>query len=71
MGDPSLWSAIGTTAGGLIGFWLAAKYDWLNIPISELLARLKSRKLARQQAKFSGQQGESSGRHRGIQKPLP
>ena len=70
MNDPSLWSAIGTTAGGLIGFWLAVKYDWLNIPISELLARRKARKLARQQAKLSGEHGESSGRHRSVQKPL-
>ena len=70
MGDPSLWSAIGTTAGGLIGFWLAVKYDWLNIPISELLARRKARKLARQQAKLSGEQGEPGGRHRSVEKPL-
>ena len=70
MGDPSLWSAIGTTAGGLIGFWLAVKYDWLNIPISELLARRKARKLARQQAKLSGEQGETRGRHRSVEKPL-
>ena len=66
MDDPSLWSAIGTTAGGLIGFWLAAKYDWLNIPISEVLARRKARKLARQQAKLSGEQGEPGARHRGV-----
>lgn len=65
--DPSLWSAIGTTAGCLIGFWLANKYDWVNMPISEVLARRKRRKLAREQAKLGGEQGIASGGQGGVE----
>ena len=69
--DVDMWSAIGTTAGGLIGFWLANKYDWLNMPISEVLARRKRRKLASQEAQFSGEQGVRRLGHGGIEKPPP
>ena len=66
-----MWSAIGTTAGGLIGFWLANKYAWINKPISEVLASRKARKLAAQQAKLSGEQGIAPAGHGGVEKPLP
>lgn len=69
--DPSFWSAVGTTAGGLIGFWLASKYDWVNKPISEVLASRKARKLAAKQAKLGGKQGITPAGHGGVEKPLP